>query len=80
VKLRTAQPVGRGRGRRALTLGTRAFQIPAGRRRTTRLIVSAPAARALRTTRRVAINAFITSRDRDGRAVTVRDRFTLRTR
>ena len=80
VKLRTARPVGRGRARRALTLGTRAFQIPGGGRRTTRLSVSPAAARALRTTSTIAINVFITSRDRDGRALVSRDRFTLRAR
>ena len=80
VKLRTARPVGRGRARRALTLGTRAFQIPGGGRRTTRLSVSPAAARALRTTSTIAINVFITSRDLDGNALVSRDRFALRAR
>lgn len=77
VKLRTARPVGRRGSRLAITLGTRAFQIPAGRRRTTRLNLSAAAARALRATGRAPINVFITSRDRAGRALSLRDRFTV---
>lgn len=80
VKLRTAGSVGKGSARRRITLGTRAFQIPSGRRRTTRLIVSSTTAKALRSARSVPVNVFITSRDPDGRAIVLRDRFTLRTR
>jgi hypothetical protein len=81
VKLRTARAVRRpGGARQRITLGTRGFQIPGGRRRTTRLIVSAGTARALRTVRSVPLNVFITSRDANGRAVVSRDRLTLRTR
>lgn len=81
VKLRTASAIRRpGAQRQRITLGTRGFQIPGGRRRMTRLLVSAGTARALRTVRNVQINVFITSRDSSGRAVVSRDRLTLRTR
>ena len=81
VKLRTAGAVRRpGGARQRITLGTRGFQIPGGRRRTTRLLVSVATARALRTVSSVPINVFITSRDEAGRAVVTRDRLTLRTR
>lgn len=81
VKLRTAQTVRRPRGGRArLTLGTAAFQIPAGRRRAMRMVVTPITARALRSARRVRVIAFITNRDAGGSTVVTRGSFILRTR
>ena len=81
VKLRTAQTLARpGGGRARLTLGTAAFQIPAGRRRTTRILVTPVTARALRRGRQVRVTAFITNRDAAGNTVATRGSFTLRTR
>jgi hypothetical protein len=81
VKLRTAAQVRRPTGaRQRITLGTRAFQIPGGKRRTTRLSVSASTASALRSRTSLPVSVFITSRDRNGRAVVTTARLTLRTR
>ncbi len=81
VKLRTGAPVQRPGGpRRRITLGTSAFQIPGGGRRTTRLTVSSSTAAALRSRASVPVNVFITSRDRGGRALVSTGRLTLRTR
>lgn len=81
VKLRTAQAVARpGGGRARLTLGTAAFQIPAGRRRTTRILVNAVSAAAIRRARQVRVTAFITNRDAEGNTVATRGSFTLRAR
>ncbi len=79
VKLRTASRVGRGSGA-VLTLGTRAFQVPAGGRRQTRISVTPRAASALRTRSRVTINVFVTSRGTAGQASFSRARLILRTR
>ena len=80
VKLRTASNVGRRGPRRPVTLGARAFQIPAGGRRQTQIRISRRVASALRTRSRVTINVFVTGRDTAGRASFSRDRFVLRTR
>lgn len=81
VKLRTAQAVARpGGGRARLTLGTAAFQIPAGRRRTSRILLTPATARSLRRARQVRVTAFITNRGAEGSTVATRGTFTLRTR
>lgn len=80
VKLRTAVAIGRGAAARRITLGARAFQVPANSRRSTRITLSRRAASLLRTRSRVPLNAFITNRDASGRRSLSRGRFTLRTR
>ncbi|HEV2060477.1 MAG TPA: hypothetical protein VGR11_14065, partial [Solirubrobacteraceae bacterium] len=79
IKLRTAVRV-RSASRQRITLGAKAFQIPANGRRTTPITVSRRIARALRTRSHVPLNAFITSRDEAGRSTFSRERITLRTR
>ncbi len=81
VKLRTAAAVRRPGGTpMRITLGTRAFQIPGGGRRTTSLTVSRGTASALRTRSSVPVDVFVTSRDRSGRAIVSRSRLSVRTR
>ena len=76
IKLRTAAAVA---GRRR-TLGEKAFQAPAGRKRTVRVEVPRPVVRLLRRTRTLRVNAFLVGRDDEGNAASTRGRFQLRTR
>jgi hypothetical protein len=80
VKLRTASTVGPRGSRRRVTLGARAFQIPADGRRLTRITVAPRVRTLLRTRSRVTLNVFVTSRGPDGRTGFNTDRLVLRTR
>jgi hypothetical protein len=73
VKLRT---ITRVRGARR-TLGTMAFQAPAGRKRQVTFILSAAHARMLRG-KRVSARVYVVARDTDGRSRTTTARLTLR--
>jgi hypothetical protein len=80
LKLRTAKAVRLDTGKKAkVTLDTRSFQIPAGKKRLTKVLVDRKTAEALRTVKSLRMLVFIVGRDTEGNTAQRNASFTLKT-